>query len=61
MCAFIYTSPSVSTSIPLSVFPGSLVLQVGFEGGIDGIFVCVDIKEKVGRETGVNSRWQSED
>lgn len=41
--------------VPLSVFPGSLILQVVFEGGIDGIFVCVCVgrEEKVGRETGV--------
>lgn len=39
--------------VPLSVFPGNLVLQAVFEGGIDSIFECVDITERIGRETSV--------
>lgn len=39
----------------------SLVLLVIFDGGIDGICVCVDMKENIDRETSVNGWLQSED
>lgn len=48
-CAFIRHCEH-SQLVPLSVFLGNLVLQVGFEGRIADIFVCVDIKEKIGRD-----------
>lgn len=38
--------------VPLSVFPGSLVLQVTSKGGIvTFLCVCLDIIERVSRET----------
>lgn len=40
---------------PFVCVPGeSLVLQVIFEGGIDSICVCVNMKENTDRETSVN-------